>query len=274
LKTSKQSIDQQALKILSSTYWSPSGWKKSYSTPPEDFAYAKASGFMFDSTVLSHDEKIAWVLRSHSRVSKTSVANGFLASLTSRRLDWRSALGTYAVALHFPEHRWNKTVDAGLMCPICGDLDTDIAKDLSRLSFERFKWGGISHTDPAYIGFGLEQFSGETPAEPTKADRETMKQILEISRSLPGRAKLSHLAKALTEIVPSNSCERRILIGILGFCGILRDPSKPGFIDGFPRYFQRPEVPSYENQWPYPVEWWNGSHGVSEDAVNFWFPNL
>ena len=86
LKMSKQSIDQRAFEILSSTYWSPSGWKKSYSAPPEDFAYAKASGVMFDPAVLSHDKKIAWVLRSRSRVSKISVAHGFLASLASRRL--------------------------------------------------------------------------------------------------------------------------------------------------------------------------------------------
>jgi|ERR1700722_3585313 hypothetical protein len=266
--------DRRALRILNTTYWSASGWKKDHTTPADDLAYAKAAGIMFDSKFLTHDEKVQWVLKCHRQLSKAQVAEAFLASLTSRRLDWRSALGTYAVALHFPAHNWSRTVNAALVCPICGDLDSDMAEDLSRLSFERFKWGGVSHTNPAYIGFDLEQFLGETPAEPTKADREMMKQILEISGSLPAQAKLSHLANGLTEIVPSNSSERRVLIGILGFCGILRDPCKPSFTDGFPGYFQRPEVPAYENQWPYPVEWWNGSHGVSEDAVKFWFPNL
>ncbi len=179
LKMAEQSIDHRALKILSSTYWSPSGWKKSYSTPPEDFAYAKASGFMFDSMVLSHDEKIEWVLRSRSRVSKTSVANGFLASLTSRRLDRRSALGSFAVSLHMPTHRWSKE-PGSFCCSLCGGFDrSNASEDLNILNFERFKWGGVRHTDPLYIAFDLKQFSIAPPDQPTEDDLALMRSILD-----------------------------------------------------------------------------------------------
>jgi hypothetical protein len=274
LKMSKQSIDQRALKILSSTYWSSSGWKKSYSTPPEDFAYAKASGFMFDSTVLSHDEKIAWVLRSRSRVSKTSVANGFLASLTSRRLDRRSALGSFAVSLHMPTHSWLRG-SGSFCCSFCGGYDrSNVVEDLNILNFERFKWGGVRHTNPLYIAFDLEQFSIAPPDQPTEDDLALMQSVLDGARSLSRSAKLSHLVKALADIVPSNDAERRTLIAILGFCGILQDPSKPGFLNGFPPHCIREEVPWTKNDWPYPIQWWNGSFGVTEEAVAFWFPGL
>jgi signal recognition particle subunit SEC65 len=29
-----------------------------------------------------------------------------------------------------------------------------------------------------------------------------------------------------------------------------------------------------QDDWPYPVQWWNGSHGVSVEAVEDWFPNV
>jgi hypothetical protein len=271
---SLHAVNKRALRILYSTYWSTSGWKKDRTTPPADFAYAKNAGIMFDTRFLTHDEGVRWALNSRARVSKTQVAEAFLASLTSRRLDWRSALGTYAVSLHFPDHRWTCGIDAGLVCPVCGGLDSNKPQDLSIMNFERFKWSGVRHIDPAYIGFDLEQLSITETSPPTEADRAMMRSILSAARSQREGAKLADLTKALAKILPSSIPARRVLIGILGFSGILCDPSKPGFIDGFPGFFQRPEVPWYENQWPYPVEWWNGSHGVSEKAVAFWFPDL
>lgn len=271
---SVHAVDKRALRILYSTYWSASGWKNDHMTPPNDFVYAKTAGIMFDTKFLTHDEGVQWALNSRARVSKSHVAEAFLASLTSRRLDWRSALGSYAVSLHLPDHRWTRGIDAGLVCPVCGGLDSKDPQDLSVLNFERFKWGGVRHIDPTYIGFDLEQFATTETTRPTEADRAVMRSILSAARSQREGAKLADLTKAFAKILPSSLPERRTLIGVLGFCGILRDPSKPGFIDGFPRYLQRPEVPWDENQWPYPVEWWDGSHGVSEDAVAFWFPNI
>ena len=142
------------------------------------------------------------------------------------------------------------------------------------LNFERFKWGGVRHTDPLYIGFDLDLFTRETPVEPTSADIGVMDEALHAAASMPAGSKLADLVKVLARIIPSSVQERRALIGILGYCGILRDASKPDFLDGFPAWVNREEVPWTKNDWPYPVQWWNGSCGVSEDAVKFWFPNL
>jgi len=87
-------------------------------------------------------------------------------------------------------------------------------------------------------------------------------------------AKLSDLTRELAGAFASNLYERRTLIGILGYCGIMRVPSKPGFIAEFPSISQRPEVPWIKNDWPYPVQWWTGADGVSQEATAFWFPNL
>jgi hypothetical protein len=275
VKMTRDLRHNRALKILCSTYWSPSGWKKVYSTPPEELAFAKAAGVMFEPKCLTHDEAVAWALRSRAAVSKPQATNAFLASLTSRRLDWRSALGSFAVSLNLPAHRWSLSNRSQFWCPVCGSHDRgDLPQDLSILNFERLKWGGVRHTNPLYIGFDLEQFSLGAPAEPADDDLILMRHVLSAARSLRRDARLSDLVKALAGVIASNSSERRTLIGILGFCGILQDPSKPGFIEGFPDFSNREEVPWTKNDWPYPVQWWNGSCGVSEDAVGFWFPNL
>jgi hypothetical protein len=268
------SVDERALEILFTTYWSSSGWKKVYLTPPDDLEYAKAAGVMFESRRIGHDQAVNWALHSRGRVHKAQVADAFLASLSSRRLNWRSALGSFAVSVNLVAHHWSKASGSGFRCPSCGAYEGTDHKDLNILSFERFKWGGVRHTDPLYIGFDLERFSCEEAPEPTAVDRAIMREILNTARSLPTDAKLSNLSKALTSVFPSNLSERRNLIGILGYCGILQVPSLPGFIQGFPSVSERPEVPWTKNDWPYPVQWWNGSCGVSEDASHFWFRKL
>ncbi len=270
-----EGVDQRALRILSSTYWSSAGWKKDPTSPTADFEYAKSVGMMFEPTQLTHDETIRWALRAREQVSKSQVVNGFIASLSSRRLDWRSALGSYAVSLNLPSHSFRKSAGC-FWCPICAAHDSvDKPEDLKVLNFERFKWGGVRHTDPLYIGFDLERFIMGTLPRPSDADVALLRSIVVVARAMPQEARLSDLVKALAGIITSNLNERRALIGILGYCGILQDRSKPGFLDGFPPPSSRPEVPwAVKNDWPYPVQWWNGACGVNDDAVAFWFPDF
>jgi hypothetical protein len=76
------SVDKRALKILSSTYWSTSGWRKQPATPAYDFSYAKAAGLMFDPVQVKHDQAVDWALRSRELVSKEGVVAGFLTPVT------------------------------------------------------------------------------------------------------------------------------------------------------------------------------------------------
>ena len=161
-------IDQPALKILFSTYWSPTGWKREPSVSPTDFIYAKHLGVMFDPEYLSHDQAVGWAQRAHFLISKQQVVDQFLASLTTRRLDLRSALGSFAVGLNLPLHSWNRASGSARHCPVCQMYERfDLQEDLNVLNFERFKWGGLRHTDPIYIGFDLEQAAKQNPGSST-----------------------------------------------------------------------------------------------------------
>jgi hypothetical protein len=99
------SRDKKALQILIDTYWSPKGWKKDRTINSADFAYARQAGYMFDPVTMTHDDIVARLLIIRSRVSIEQVTDAFLASLSARRLELRSALGSFSFAAHFPDHR-------------------------------------------------------------------------------------------------------------------------------------------------------------------------
>jgi hypothetical protein len=142
-------LDKRALKILFDTYWTSRGWKREdeYRVSPEDFAYAKAQGVMFEPIKIEHAQILTRISNAISKLDCRRVADAFLASLSTRRLDLRSVLGSYAVFQHLPHHDPN---GVGRRCGICGlDWSVDL-ENLNVLNFERLKWGGVRHSNPTY----------------------------------------------------------------------------------------------------------------------------
>src|SRR5262245_22904471 len=93
-------------------------------------------------TKLSHDEIVALTLRLRGEISPARVSRLFLASLSTRRLDWRSILGSHAVCLHLPKHKAAGkseckvcTIKAGGMKVSAGEYDEHRAENC----------GGIMH---------------------------------------------------------------------------------------------------------------------------------
>src|SRR5262245_14415432 len=93
------SVNRTALKVLFDTYWTSAGWREenSRSTPPGDLEYAKRAGVMFDPLRVSHDEIMKRAIKAERGVERQAVADAFIVSLSSKRLDLRSALGSFAV---------------------------------------------------------------------------------------------------------------------------------------------------------------------------------
>jgi hypothetical protein len=265
--TSKQ-IDATARRILFDTYWSSAGWKpEPYTTAPDDLAYAMRAGYMFPSETLSHGDMVARVQRAVRAVSLQAITNGFLASLTSRRLELRSALGSYAVARYLPDHAF---VGSDARCTLC-DACSVANVDWNVLNFERYKWGGVRHLHLEYVAFDLERFSCQDVPAPTSEDLAVFRLMLTTARTRPATARIGHLEKALGKVVQSNRAERRVLLEILGYCGILATPTHPGFASVFvPQRFRDERA----GDWSYPVCWWRGSYGVNARALALFFPML
>lgn len=263
-------MDQKALKILFDTYWEPSGWKQKSSTPSKDFEYAKRMGAMFDPVVLSHDDAVKKIMILKHKISLRDVSAAFIASLSSRSLELRSTLGSFAVARHFPSHVHEQT-PYDWYCSICRGANRGEV-DLNLFNFERYKWGGTRHQDPVYCAFDLEEFLRLEKPRPTSRDFLLMNRLLTSIRKLSKNAKPRDIEKVFSRIVTSNKAERETVINILGICGILETKDHKGFFDRFINDVERALPPVHKIDWAYPVAWWRGSSGINEKALRYYFP--
>lgn len=273
------SRDKKALQILFDTYWSSKGWKQDQTIAAADFEYARRAGYMFDPVALTHDDIVARLLTVRNRVSIERVADAFLASLGSRRLELRSALGSFSFAAHFTDHPLveqarDQIPSVRQHCRVCGRHSTAEEKDLNVLSFERWKWGGVRHDDPLYCWLDLTQFEKASWDEPTPSDYSILSQIVEIASGLSPKAKPNELEKRVSKVVKSNGSERRVLIQILGYCGILKPAGRRGFLQAYTSSEDRDRPPDHTNDWSYPVIWWRGADGVDRDVLNRLFPKM
>lgn len=273
-------IDRKALKILFDAHWK-SAWKTDRSVSAEDRNYAKSKGMMFDPIEISHDSLVERICRLRDQISPKMVGDAFIASMTTRRLDLRSALGSYGVASQFPRHSLSSSprrkVPSGAdYCEICGLYNFPKAKseNLNVLNFERHKWGGVRRDDPIYIWFDLVEFQKAEKIVPTEEDREILQTILQIASGLPLNARPSVLANALSGVVKSNQAERRVLVEILSCCGVLQPRGHSGYFGEFTPVFEREHTGEHTNDWGYPAIWWRGGDGVNSTAVDAYFPGL
>jgi hypothetical protein len=241
------------------------------STPQADFEYAVEAGYMFQPFEVSHDEIASQIVSIRDSINHEDIAAAFLASLSLRRLELRSALGSYAVAKSFPQHIFQEGTsheNGSSQCKICHIYGSQKkVEDLNVLNFERYKWGGVRHDNPLYIAFDLEQFQKISRVEPQAEDLAIMKKIIDIASTTKPR----NLEKNLSKVIPSNKSEREILLEILSCSGILQSKDK---MDSFTSSvnFTDKEIPAVATiDWNCPTSWWRGSDGVNSEALNYYF---
>lgn len=270
-------MDKKAKNILFKTYWSGSGWKDDRYTDPKDFEYAKEKGLMFDKLTISHDECISRIMEIASAITQEQVARSFLSSLSTRRLDWRSGIGSFYIAKLFTLHSYtpaasgyscenSENLPVSHTCRICRDLkygvigqEYYINEDLNVLNFERIKWGGVRHGDLLYTLFDLEQFSKEQVPEPTGADIEILKGILDAAASCHPGDHPGSLRDRLRDIpeFKSNRGERSVILELLTCIEVLK-----------PMSYDR-QTPG-KHDFIY-VTFWRGEDGYNEENVRKYF---
>lgn len=255
-------MDRRSQKILFDTYWSAAGWHRVARQPtPEDLAYAKSKRMMFDPVTVSHDKAVGDLQKAVEKLTLDQVADAFLASLSTRRLDWRSALGSYSFGCKFPAHSLSADERR---CSVCGIYESNDERDLSILNFERHKWGGVRHSDPVYASVDLTLFLEQLPSRPTAYDVEIFQEIVTAIQAVPTAVTSATLHTHLPKSLKSNKAERDQVIAILGICGILATEDHPGFVKEF-RESNRRALPDRRFvDMAYPACWWTGSDGVNE----------
>ncbi|QDV85011.1 hypothetical protein [Planctomycetes bacterium TBK1r] len=259
-------MTKAALKTLFSTYWCSAGWvpQSERHIEPDAFAHAKAAGVMFDPLFVSHDELVERGRKLSVSIAKSRVVDAFLASLSTRCLELRSALSSWAYLRHFPAH---SHTGAG-MCDVCGSYNMpEKGQDLNVLNFERFKWGGCRHDDLMFAVFNLERFTDIERLTPTAEDHELFEQCIAAIRSVPAETTAANLHKAIPKAVRSNKDERDVLLDILGIAGVLQTESHNGYLNRFVEYRDRQLPAQRFVDRRYPFCWWRGSDGVNSATL-------
>jgi hypothetical protein len=266
----------EALRILMDTFWTPQGWRRDRAWPsPDAMRIAVDAGVMFSARrTEDHDGWVKAARAASASLSTREVGDAFLASLTSRRLDLRSALGSYAVARFLPEHAI-ELAPHDYRCLVCGDSTSpgDPPEDMNVLSFERFKWGGVRRDKIMYIAFDLEQFARAPRLAPSDADIDLGQRLIDQLRRLPDETPAAKAASHL-KMIKGNKAERDVLVGILGVTGILQTAEHPAYAKAFVRLKDR-ELPGrrFVDQ-AYPACWWTAADGVNAEALKIFLPQL
>lgn len=268
-----QQIDKRAFDILSDRFWSATGWKRQseWVTSSDDFAYAKAHGVMFEPVRMNHDQAVNTVVNLVKQLDRRTVANAFLASLSTRRLDWRSAFASYAVFQHLVPH---EVCGSEKFCAVCGIYPAHEEHDFSLLNFERLKWGGVRHEFVGYAAMDLSLFLENRATAPCDEDIAIFHAVIEHIRKADEKTTAASLHAAFAKTLKSNKSERDRIVAALGFCDVLADSTHPGFSDAFVPVQRRPAPHRRFVDMPYPACWWNGRMGIDETRLTEYFGHV
>jgi hypothetical protein len=260
-------VERRAVRTLVNAYWSSEGWRDPPATPAEEeFAHAIDAGVMFDGTYdATHDEIVDAIIAAREALDEDEVVAAFLSSLTSRRLDLRSALGSFAVARHLKRHAHDP--DPSGYCRTCRLRADERDIDRNVMSFERFKWGGVRRDDLFYVAFDLERFASADRLEPTSEDRALLEALLDELEAAPPSTTASKAAATLLRGLKGNKAERGVLVDILGVCSVLETPAHRGYAERFVPYTDR-DIPGKRFvEHVYPACWWTAADGVNREPL-------
>ena len=133
-------------------------------------------------------------------------------------------------------------------------------------------YGGVSFDDPEYAWFDLREFNKLAPVLPNNEDKDILREILFVADNMKASDRANQLEKALRGVFSANLNERRGLIEVLGYAGVLAPKGRTGYLNEFTLVPEH--TGEHKNDWGYPVIWWRGSDGVCQSAVDRLFPNL
>lgn len=248
-----------------------------------EISFAKDTGYLFDYPEYeTHSDTLKRIRPILAQIDPKDIANAFLYSLSTRRLEYRSALGSYYYAAAIPEHEFmnshNKMLAAAANhCYLCGwsgwkpvAKNAEIRFGYNLENYTRYKYGGsaIGSTDINYALFDLEQFIKLPKVIPTNEDRRIFAAILSCVDRLNGSDKAGKLRDTIRKanIFKSNNDEISVLLGQLGICGILASSDFPPYDVYFANEYERDPVES-KNHFAYPINRWHARDGINTEKL-------
>jgi hypothetical protein len=234
---------------------------------------------MIEKIKMSHDQGMVWLEEILPTINQEKCVDLFLASLSSREMEWRSGLPMLAVLKNYPIHKFSPENIISDRCPICGDHQFGKDDERNLEAYNQFKvtagglfWGNYS---PVTMAFFVDQFSRIDHKKPSSEDINIFWEIIEIIKNSKSNSTANDIQKKIgqSKILKSNKEERRYLLDTFSLCGILETEEHKGYLNQFNDTVTRDqrERGAVSNDWGYPIRWWRRKDGISEQALEVWF---
>jgi hypothetical protein len=229
-----------------------------------------------EDRTMRHDQLVQACRDAAAKLDHSDVGRSFVASFSSRRLEWRGVLPSFVVCRQLPEHDFVQSpIFTGYKrgsCSICG---------LESPEFD-IKVGGnvlVANLGKAYYLqnslASLEQFALTEPPNPTEEDVSLFSQTIQRLRDRE-ETKLGELQRTIQGIFPSNKFQREDLLASLALAGVF-EINAASYLDGWVTYDIRESVmPShfFARDSPHPLRHYTSDCVLNEEAIAYWFADM
>jgi len=258
--------------------------KRFYEISKEDFEIAKKEGYMFDyPESLSHEETYKKLNKLLERINPQDVADAFLASLATRKLEYRSALGSYWYVRSIPKHKVDSERSG---CSYC-NWSRWVKNPSEWLKIEgvnvwneiRYTYGGMCYGKLELAVFDIEEFT-KLPKVSKDDVEEGKKLLLEMLHCIDDLGETGKVGKyrdylVKKKIIKSNRAEIESLLNNLGTSGILSgspESEAPSYYEKFTSAENDARDPKeYLSDFTFPLNHWRIKDNVNKKMFKLVF---
>ena len=234
------------------------------------------SGVLVENETTTHDIMTKTIKKLAEKISLEDAAKGFLYSLSTGDLRYRTVIATLLWARALPVHSAEVKKEYKIeKCKICGCMQGLHGEE--KIDFN--KYGVFHYLTPVTYGNNpdlgrleyalqdLKKFDSLPKVEPKDKDYEILNAIFGVVSTMKSHNKASALVSAIhkQKIIEESAHGVHLVLGVLSMCGILQTDEHQGYLYGFTQSDDRNF--ELDNDLYYPLLYWKGSHGINRAAV-------
>lgn len=270
-------MDKRTQRLLRKYYVN---WKfKDIVPSKKDLEYGMSHGIFRNSEVTTHDAIIKEIKQLSYDLELEVAAKGFLYSLSSGDLRYRTAISSLIWGRTLPEHECNylyhrSNKQNGISCTVCnmtcGKSETFLLNPNIYKAYKMCPGAGYCSDFGCaeYVLFDLREFSKLDNVEPKEEDYYIFNRILGIVKKASPQNKANSIIKIIKQenVLDASADSIHALLGVLSMCSVLESDNDFGYLYTFTDCSQRNFM--YEKDFYYPLVHWHGRDGINYKAID------
>ena len=266
-------VDQKSIKILKKYYTSYEMVEK---PTKEELEKGTQAGVLVECEEITHDKMIKTIKELADKITVEDAAKGFLYSLSTGDLRYRTAIACLLWAKALPMHsvelkKMYKTEEC-LVCGCMHGLHEEEEVDFNEYGVFHYILPGTYGRNPdpgcaEYVYNDLRTFMKLPKVEPADADYDILNAIMGVVSTMKSHNKASALVSAIhkQKIMDGSANAVHLVLGVLSMCGILQTENEKGYLYNFKNSGERNF--EMDNDLYYPLVCWKGKSGADRNAM-------